>query len=337
MKTLRLHGVGDLRLHDEPQPKPAIDEELVRVTAVGICGSDLHWYRESGIGDAKLTRPLVLGHEGGGVIAEGPRAGMRVAIDPAIPCGSCEQCGAGHQHLCLRIRFAGHGQTDGLFREFAAWPSHSLIPVPDGLSDEDVAMLEPLGVALHGVRLGEIKPGDTVGVFGCGPIGLFIIQLARAQGATTILATDVMPHRLEAAKAMGATRVELVAGGKEREGLLGATAGRGTDVAFEVAGEEDAIETAIQLAGPATSVVLVGIPSVDRTAFTASIARRKGLTIKISRRMNRVYPTCIRLVESGLVDCSSVVTGVFAIDDVTDAFRSAVDRQGLKVVIRPTT
>ena len=212
MKALRLYGPGDLRLVDEAPPVPGPGEELVRVTAVGVCGSDLHWYAESGIGDVSLSRPIVLGHEAAGVIESGPRRGQRVAIDPAMPCEKCEQCRAGHAHFCLALRFAGDGATDGTLRELVAWPTDSLIPVPDGLSDADVAMLEPLGVALHAIRLGAIHPGERVGVFGCGPIGLFLIQLARASGATTIVATDVLPHRLAAARAAGATATALVAG-----------------------------------------------------------------------------------------------------------------------------
>jgi L-iditol 2-dehydrogenase len=338
MKILRLYGAGDLRLDNDSSPaQPGQDEELVRVTVVGICGSDLHWYRESGIGNAVLTRPVVLGHEAGGVIVEGPRAGQRVAIDPAIPCGSCEHCLAGHPHFCVRLRFAGDGSTDGLLRELAPWPSRSLVPVPDSLDDQDAAMLEPLGVALHAVRLSEIRPGAAVGVFGCGPIGLFLIQLARASGATRIVATDLLPHRVEAAREMGATRAELVAGGEERAVLLAATGGRGLDVAFDAAGEDDALETAIALASPASTVVVVGIPSVDRTQFTPSTARRKGLTIKLSRRMNRVYPAAIRIVEAGLADVRSVVTSSHPIDDFDAAFATAARRDGLKVVIRPAS
>ena len=215
MKSLRLYGPGDLRLVDEPPPVPGPGDELVRVTAVGICGSDLHWYADSGIGDAVLSRPLVLGHEAGGRIESGPQGGRRVAIDPAIPCEACEQCRAGHTHLCLAIRFAGHGATDGALRELVAWPGRCLVPVPDGLDDADVAMLEPLGVALHAIRLAHVRPGAGVGVFGCGPIGLFLIQLARASGATTILATDVLPHRLEAAREAGATVAAIAIAGTQ--------------------------------------------------------------------------------------------------------------------------
>ncbi|MGD0862386.1 MAG: zinc-binding dehydrogenase [Candidatus Limnocylindrales bacterium] len=336
MKSLRLHGPGDLRLVDEAPPVPGPGDELVRATAVGICGSDLHWYAESGIGDAKLSRPLVLGHEAGGVIESGPRRGERVAIDPAIGCEECEQCLAGHVHLCLKIRFAGHGATDGALRELVAWPGRCLVPVPDSLSDADVAMLEPLGVALHAVRLAHIRPGARVGVFGCGPIGLFLVQLARVSGATTIVATDVLPHRVAAAREAGASTAALVAGGSERGQLMAATGGHGVDVAFEAAGEDDAVETAISLAAPAGTVVIAGIPSKDQVAFTASTARRKGLTIKLSRRMNRVYPEVIRLVEAGFVDVRSVVTASYPLSEFRAAFAAASAREGLKVIVRPS-
>jgi L-iditol 2-dehydrogenase len=336
MKSLRLHGPGDLRLVDEAPPVPGPSDELVRVTAVGICGSDLHWYTESAIGDAVLTRPLVLGHEAGGVIESGPRAGQRVAIDPAIPCEACEQCHAGHGHLCLALHFAGHGATDGALREFVAWPGRCLVPVPDSLTDADVAMLEPLGVALHAVRLAHILPGARVGVFGCGPIGLFLVQLARASGAATIVATDLLPHRLVAAREAGASATAIVAGGSERAELLAATRRHGVDVAFEVAGEDDAIETSIALAAPAGVVVVVGIPSHDKTSFTASTARRKGLTIKLSRRMNRVYPDVIRLVEAGLIDVRSGVTSSYRLTEFKAAFDAAAAREGLKVIVRPS-
>ena len=336
MKSLRLYGPADLRLVDEAVPEPSTDDELVRVTATGICGSDLHWYAESAIGDAVLTRPLVLGHEAGGVVESGPRRGRRVAIDPAIPCESCEQCQAGRGHLCTAIKFAGHGATDGTMRELMAWPRRCLVPVPDGLSDADVAMLEPLGVALHAIRLAQIRPGARVGVFGCGPIGQFLIQLARVSGATAIVATDVLDHRLAAAREAGATATALVAGGTERDELLAAIGGRGVDAAFEVAGEDDALDTAIALAAPAGTVVVVGIPSHDRTSFTASTARRKGLTIKLSRRMNRVYPEVIRLVEVGLVDVRTGATSSYPLAEFKAAFDTAAARDGLKVIVRPS-
>jgi len=334
MKALRLHGSGDLRLADEPAPVPGPAEALVRVTAVGICGSDLHWYDESGIGEAVLTRPLVLGHEAAGVIVDGPRTGQRVALDPQVPCGTCETCVAGRGHLCPQVRFLGHSTTDGAMRELIAWPAANLVPLPDAIDDAAGAMLEPLGVAIHALRLGRVQPGDTVGVLGCGPIGLLLIQLARASGATTIVATDRLPHRVDAARRLGAVAA-LVDGGAERHVLLAATGGRGVDVAIEIAGQDDAIETAAILARPAGTVVVAGIPAGDHSTIAASIARRKGLDLRFSRRMNRTYPRAIALVEAGLVDVSSVVTHRYGLVEFVEGFRTAARRDGLKVVICP--
>ena len=168
---------------------------LVRVTAVGICGSDLHWWDEGAIGDAKLTHPLVLGHEGAGVIADGPRRGERVAIDPAIPDETCRACRDGYRNLCYHIKFSGHGDTDGMLREVMAWPSHLLHPLPDGVSDADGAVLEPLGVAIHSVDLGHLPFAGTASVIGCGPIGLLLIQLLKVAGARSVLAVEPLAHR----------------------------------------------------------------------------------------------------------------------------------------------
>ena len=334
MRTLRLHGAGDLRLADEAPPVPGPGEALVRVTAVGICGSDLHWYDESGIGDAVLTRPLVLGHEAAGVIADGPRTGQRVAIDPSIPCGACETCALGRGHLCPQVRFLGHSTTDGAMRELIAWPETNLVPLPDSIDDAAGAMLEPLGVAIHALRLAKVRPGDTVGVLGCGPIGLLLIQLARAAGATTVVATDRLPHRVAAATGLGAIAA-LVDGGAERQALLRATGGRGVDAAIEIAGDDDAIDAAIALTRPAGTVVIAGIPAGDQSTITASVARRKGLDLRFSRRMVHTYPQAIALVEAGRVDVGVVVSHLFALADFDAAFRTAVRREGQKVLLAP--
>jgi len=206
MKSVRLHGTGDLQIHDEEVPVAGEGEKLIRVKSVGVCGSDLHWFSEGSIGDAKLEHPLVLGHEFAGSTVDG----QRVAIDPAIPCGHCEFCEHGHPNLCANLIFAGHGKQDGALRELVAWNEKSLFPIPDSISDDDGAMLEPLGVAIHAVDLGKLKAGMTVGVFGCGPIGLLILQIARLSGAATILSTDKLAHRVEAAKALGASQVYFV-------------------------------------------------------------------------------------------------------------------------------
>jgi len=325
MWAARLHAPGDIRLAEEPVPATAPPMSLIRVTAVGICGSDLHWWDEAGIGDARLERPLVLGHENAGVIADGPRRGQRVAIDPAIPDETCPQCRRGYRNLCPQVRFAGHGATDGGLREFLAWPASLLHPLPDPLSDADGALLEPLGVALHALDLGHLRLGQSAAVIGCGPIGLMLIQLLLAAGAGRVVAADPLPHRLRAAAGFGAQ-----AAGPE-------LAGADVDTAFEVAGTGDAVDAAMTAVRPGGRVVLAGIPDDDRTSFRASVARRKGLTIAMSRRMNDAYPRAIALAASGRVDLTSLVTRTAPLAEVADAFAAAARREGLKVVVRPGT
>lgn len=337
MDVLRLHGVGDLRLHSEPIPQPSTGEVLLRISAVGICGSDLHWFGEASIGDAQITKPLVLGHEFSAVVEDNNSDlnGQRVAVDPAIPCLSCEYCLQGNPNLCSNLHFAGHGRDDGALSEYLAWPEHNLYPLPDSLTDEEGIMLEPLGVALHAVDLGNVKPGSVVGVFGCGPIGLLIVQLVHLAGASQILVTDRLEHRLEAALSMGGTQGFLIKDGLSEEELWGKSDKWEVDVAFEVAGENLAVENAISAAKPGSRVILVGIPSEDRTAFIASTARRKGLTIKFSRRMKFTYPRAMQLVEDGLVQVRAMVTHRYPLSDYEKAFEVAKQREGLKVVIQP--
>ena len=339
MKTIRLHASGDLRLHNEPRTKPNPGETLVRVNAVGICGSDLHWFSEAGIGDVKLQKPLVLGHEIAGVIAEGLHKGQRVAVNPAVACHTCEFCQQGNPNLCEHLRFAGHGNEDGALREYIAWPDECLFQLPEALSDADGVMLEPLGVAMHAVDLAHLCVGMSVGVFGCGPIGLLILQLARRAGAAKIVATDILPHRLKAARVLGADQVILAENVSEAspravsQAIQEAIGGRGVDVAFEVAGENEAVETAITAVKPGGYVLLVGIPTDDRTSFSASTARRKGLTIKLVRRMKFTYPRAIQMVESGLVNVRSIVTHRFPFEQAQEAFTFAQRREGLKIII----
>jgi L-iditol 2-dehydrogenase len=316
VKVARLQAVGEIRLQDEPSPVPAGNETLVRVKAVGLCGSDLHWFARAGIGDTSLQRPLVLGHEAVGIT----EAGQRVAVDPSISCGSCDYCLAGNPNLCPNLRFAGHGLQDGALREEMAWPDRCLANLPGSIGDAEGAMLEPLGVALHAVDLGKLTVGVRVAVCGCGPIGLLVLQLARASGATGIFYTEPLAHRSDAARQFGGTEW---------------TPGVEVDVAFECAGVDQAVEDAISAAKPGGRVVIVGIPDDDRTSFTASVARRKGLTIKLSRRMKHIFARSIRTVDAGLVDVRSLVTHRFPLTQVAEAFAVAQRREGLKVIIEP--
>jgi len=334
MQVARIHGAGDVRLHEEPMPAPRPGEALVKVTAVGVCGSDVHWFREGHIGADRIEQPLVLGHECAGVIESGPRRGERVAIDPAQACGRCRDCEEGNPNLCEALRFAGHAPQDGAMCGYVAWPEHCLVPLPAALSDVEGALLEPLGVAMYSVELGAVGPGMSVGVFGSGPIGLLVLQVAKAAGATRLFATDRadVPHRLAAARELGATAFAVHDCGEAGD-VLAATGGRGVDAAFEAAGDPEAVEAAITAVKPGGRVILVGIPSEDRIAFPASVARRKDLLIRVVHRMKHTYPRAIRLVETGRVDLRSLATHRFPLADVARAYAVAERREGLKIII----
>ena len=332
MRAARLHGRRDVRLHDEERPRPGPGEVAVKVEAIGLCGSDLHWFEEGGIGTNRISRPIVPGHEMAGRTEDG----RLVAIEPAIPCEHCSLCLEGQPNLCPTIRFSGQGVDDGSMREWMAWPERCLFPLPDGLTATDGAMLEPLGVAIHTVDLAHVRPGTSVGVFGSGPIGLFCLQVAKAAGAARLVATDLesREHRLAAARAVGAEAFAAT-DGREAKAILRAVGGHGLDVAIEAAGTQAAVDAAFEAVRPGGRVVLAGIPSDERTSFKASTARRKGVTIALVRRMKHTYPRAIALAVAGRVDLRSVVTHRFPLAEAARAFDVAARREGLKVVVEP--
>ncbi len=331
----RFHAARDIRLADEPDPQVRDGHSLVEVSAVGLCGSDLHWYDEGGIGDATITSPLVGGHEMAGVVRGGPDDGQLVAIDPAVPCLRCDLCLRGHQNLCRHVRFAGHSTLDGGLQQLLSWPTELLHPLPEAITADEGAMLEPLGVAIHAVDLGHVPLASTAAVIGAGPIGLCLLQLLGVAGAVDVLVADPLPHRRAAATRLGAGAVldpDDVTYGAQLQGF---TDGAGVDVAFEVAGTDAAIAAAVEVVRPGGRVVLAGIPSTDASSFPAATARRKGLTFAMVRRMKDVYPRAIGLVSSGRVDVASIVSHHFALAQVEAAFVTAVAREGLKVVVEP--
>ena len=329
-----LTAARTLEVRQTSVPEPGPGEVLIRVTTVGLCGSDAHWYEEGRIGETGIDGGLILGHEFSGVIESGPRSGQRVAVDPAVPCLVCRPCRTGRANLCLSIQFAGHGATDGALRTHMVWPERCLVKLSDAISSEQGALLEPLGIALHAIDLAGPERAATVGVFGCGPIGLLLVSVLKSMGSEEIIVTDRLPHRLEAARRLGATQTLLATEDEsEREGLL-EMAGDGLDQTFETAGSDAAIHSAMTAARPGTKVVLVGIPTEDRTSFIASLARRKELGFVLSRRMlARDLTRAADIFET--LDLTGVITHRYPLDRVDEAFQALSDRRGLKVVVTP--
>ena len=334
MLAARLHNARDIRIDQVNEPAaPGPGQALIRVTAVGICGSDLHNYEDGRIGDTVVQQPLILGHEfGGEVLACGAdarhgedqplRPGQRVAVDPAQPCQRCELCLAGHPNLCRRLHFCGLWPDDGALCERMLVPAHGCFPVPDSLSDADAALLEPLGVALHAVDLGHLRLARSVVVLGCGPIGLLIIRLAQLAGADPIYACDRFPWRAQAALAWGASEAWCCASEDSVAHVQQLMGGRGADVVFEAAWAEESVAQAAEMARPGGRVVLVGIPSADILTMKHSTARRKGLTILMSRRMKHTYPRAIRLALGGPFELEALISRRYPLAETAAAFAS---------------
>ncbi len=273
MKSVRLHGKNDFRIHEEERPSPGKGEALLRVEAVGICGSDIHWMIDTAIGDSVLTKPLVLGHE---FSAFDTASGQLVALDPAVPCGKCESCREGNHNLCPKVRFAGHGQMDGALTEYICWPIKNMYQLPKDLTAVDGAMLEPLGVAIYAHDLVRILPRMQVGVFGCGPIGLLLIQLLKLKRPRMIAVSDRLEHRLRKAESLGSDLQLLVDQDGYPKQLNQQIGNRGLDIVFETAGEPEAVESAVAAARPGGTVVIVGIPARDQSNILCLDCTQKG-------------------------------------------------------------
>lgn len=337
MLAARLHGRRDVRVERlESPPPPRAGEALVRIGSVGICGSDLHTYQHGRIGDTVVRSPLVLGHEFGGIVVQAGEgavdgtgtplaAGVRVAIDPAVPCRACEPCGAGHPNLCTKLAFFGLYPTGGALCERLIVPGWVCFPLPASIPDEHAPLLETLGVALHAVDLAHIRPAASVAVIGAGTIGLTVAQVARVAGAMPLFVTDRLRWRLDLAKHLGARPIDIDEG-DPAAAILEGTGGRGVDVAIECAwSSEDAMAQAVEVLRPGGRLVIVGIAGDDRLILRHSTARRKGLTIAMCRRMKHTYPRAIALAESGRVNLGALITHRFPLDEAGDALRLAAD------------
>jgi L-iditol 2-dehydrogenase len=346
MLAVRLHGPSDLRVDQVPEPgPPGSGQVLLRVKAVGVCGSDLHTYHDGRIGDTIVRSPLILGHEFAGIVdATGPEAidglggaavaGSLVAVDPAWPCGVCEPCRRGNPNLCLDLHFAGQYPDQGALCERMLVPARACFPLAAGTNPAVGALLETLGVALHAVDLGHVRVGDTVAVLGAGPIGLSILQVLRHAGAHPILVTDKLPSRLDLARRLGGVAIACD-DGDPVQAVVAATGGRGVDCAIEAAWADQSIQQAAAMARPGGRLVLVGIPGDDRLALQHSTARRKGLTIRLSRRMKHTYPRALDLHARGAVDLAAMISHRLPLAQTPQAFELAAGyRQGVvKVVI----
>ena len=341
MRAMKLYAPGDLRLVAIENPTPGPGEVLVQVKEVGICASDVHWYRDGRIGDTVMNGPLILGHEFAGVIAEiGPgvtkvKPGDRVAVEPAVPCYECDICAEGEFNICPNVKFCGTPPTDGAFREYLAWSARLVEKVPDSMSMGEAAMLEPLAIGVYAAEIaGDIR-GKKVGVLGVGAVGMSILQAAKAAGCGETYVTDLIPSRLELARRLGADNTLDASDPNVVDAVKKASGGYGLDIVFEAAGENDAIMQATEMVRPGGLVVVGGIPYDDRMCVSASIVRRKGLTIRLLRRSKNTLKRSIQLVQDGKADVASYVTHRFPLERLKEAIEITGDHKdgALRVIV----
>jgi L-iditol 2-dehydrogenase len=329
-----LHGPGDIRLETRALPEVGDRDVLVEVRSVGVCGSDVHYYEHGRIGSFVVEQPLVLGHEVSGVIVDrGSRAvkhpvGQRVALEPGVPCGRCTECRHGRYNLCTDVRFFATPPIDGAFARFVAIHEDYAFALPDELSDDAGALLEPLSVGIWACRKGGVGLGDRVLVTGAGPIGNLAVQVARAAGATTIVVADVNADRLARAAELGATRaIDL------NERPLGPEDGP-FDALLECTGSEALTGDALLTVRPAGTAVLVGMgPGLEARMPIAALQARE-ITLVGTFRYANTYAVAIALAAAGRVELDGLVDARFPLEEVDAALRASRENPSLlKVVV----
>jgi L-iditol 2-dehydrogenase len=313
-------------LTDQAIEDPGPGEVQVRVNAVGICGSDLHSYAEGAVGDTPCEFPMVLGHEPAGTVVKtgtgvaGWQRGDRAALEPALYCYHCEFCRTGHHNVCTNIRFLSNPGHPGFFREFVNLPVTNLLAIPPELSMELATIVEPLAVAQHSMKFAAIQPGETVAVFGAGPIGLLTIACLKVARAGRIWAVDPIAHRRELARHMGADATLDPTQIDDARQILHDTANRGVDCAIDCAAKEDTTNAAIRAVRNAGRVVLTGIHSAAMVPFEVSPMRRKELAILNVRRSNHESHDSLALLTGRMAWFAPLVTHTRPLHGIGEAF-----------------
>lgn len=322
-----LTGIRKMEMKNIPDPVLKNDNDvLIKMSVVGVCGSDIHYYVAGRIGSQVVQYPFPVGHEGAGIVVKTGRsvtrvkAGDRIAIEPAMPCWECDQCKAGRYHTCRKLRFLGcPGQADGCLTEYIVMPETSCIKIDDSLSLDEAVISEPLAIGVYAVKKSIPMPGARIGILGSGPIGMSVLLAAKAEGCEFIYMTDKLDGRLKVVKKAGATytgnidKQEVVKEILWLEPLM-------LDAVFECCGQQEAFDQAFELLKPGGKLVIVGIPEFDFWKVPADVSRRKEITIQNIRRQVDCTEDALHSMTTGKIDVSLMATHRFSFSDTPRAF-----------------
>jgi L-iditol 2-dehydrogenase len=319
MRAAQLTGPTSIAVREIPLPPlPDDDGVLLKVGAAGICGSDVHYYLHGRIGDQEVEYPFTIGHECTGTVEMcGPMAGDlapgdRVAVDPAVSCGECDQCRAGRPHTCRSLRFLGcPGQLPGCLSEYIVMPARNCFKLPDSLSLIQGVLAEPIAIGMYAAGFLEHMKPKAIGILGTGPIGLSVLLAAQAEGAGPIFATDKVEDRLQAALKAGAAW----ASSPDETDIVSDILGReqGLDAVFECCGDPEALNQAVEILNPGGTLFILGIPETDRVALDIHSLRRKEIHIQNIRRQSGCTQKALDLMADGITDASFMTTHTFTL------------------------
>jgi L-iditol 2-dehydrogenase len=330
MKVAVMTDIGKLSFVERDIPQPAPNEVLVKLEYVGVCGSDLHYYENGRIGDFVVKPPFVLGHESGGVVVEVGskvthlKSGDRVALEPGKTCGHCEFCRSGKYNLCPEVIFFATPPVDGVFQEYVAHEGDLCFKLPDNVSTMEGALIEPLAVGFHAAQTADAKIGQVALVTGAGCIGLVSMLALKALGVSKVFMTDVVPKRLEKAKALGAAEIINAAEKNVPQEIKDLTGGKGVDIVIETSGNEKSAEAGIESARKGATMVFVGYSASGYMNLPMSTALNKELILKTIFRYRHIYPLAIDAVSRGAVNIKDIVTNTFDFNDIQNAMDKSV-------------
>jgi L-iditol 2-dehydrogenase len=335
MKSIKLVAPKQFEIYNEETPIPdQKNNVLIKIAEVGVCGSDMHYYRHGKIGEELIKFPFTIGHEASGYIekiigdSKGLKIGQLVAIEPAVTCGECDQCKAGRPHTCRHNLFmGGAGQLEGLSREYVTVPASNVFVVPEKFMSREAAFVEPMSIGTYAVKLVEFGEKEEIGIIGAGPIGMTVLMALQYSGNKKHYVWDKLDYRLKNAQMAGA----LWTANPDKVNIddeLHKVLPRELDIVFECCGDQDALNTALKVLKPGGKLVIVGIPTEDRISFDMNILRRKEIAIINVRRQNHSVPDAIKVIDHFRPLSDNLITHTFDASKTNEAFKMVSDYAG---------